>query len=108
MIVSHVVSKLKQGHIPANGIYVFCGKEKYIEHSFLFCQFTREVKLEYGFYLYHKTLNCAKQWLFNFLGRSSTQEATVFAVTMWHIWEARNGVRNDKGLLHPQNGGYEC
>ena len=72
-----------------NDTCVFCGRNERIEHSFLFCQFAREVwrevKLEFGFHLCRKTVNCAKQWLFDFLGRSLIWEATVLAVTLWYI-----------------------
>lgn len=37
-----------------------------------------------------------------FLVCSSIRGATVLAVTMWYIWEARNGAQNNEGLLHPR------
>jgi hypothetical protein len=29
------------------------------------------------------------------------QQSTVLAITVWHIWEARNAVRNEEGNTHP-------
>ena len=42
-----------------------------------------------------------KQWVFDFLGRASPVQATLLAVTCWHIWESRNDIRNGKGHLIP-------
>jgi hypothetical protein len=40
------------------------------------------------------------QWLFDFLLRSSDREATILAVTIWHVWEARNATRNEAIYHH--------
>jgi hypothetical protein len=42
-----------------------------------------------------------KQWLFEFLSNANDIQATVLAVTCWHLWDARNGARNDRDQLHP-------
>lgn len=43
-----------------------------------------------------------KQWVFDFLGRSSGIQNTALAVTLWHIWEARNHSRNNPTLANPR------
>ncbi|XP_039814367.1 uncharacterized protein LOC120677281 isoform X6 [Panicum virgatum] len=34
-------------------------------------------------------------WLHTKSEAAEDHEATVFAITVWHIWESRNAVRND-------------
>jgi hypothetical protein len=41
------------------------------------------------------------QWLIQWLSKASDVHANVFAVTYWHIWEAKCNVRNGKKLMHP-------
>jgi hypothetical protein len=36
-----------------------------------------------------------------FLMKSSQNEATILTFILWHIWEARNGVREGQCQLHP-------
>lgn len=42
-----------------------------------------------------------KQWLVDFLAVSSDEDATVFTITVWHVWKARNTVCNSENLFHP-------
>jgi hypothetical protein len=43
-----------------------------------------------------------RQWIFDFLARSSDQVRTVLVVSLWHIWEARNFTRNNPEAPHPR------
>jgi ribonuclease HI len=92
-------------HIPADGGCVFCGQLERVEHLFLFCPFARSVwkvvKEQYPLQLQRKKLVHAKQWVFDFLRRESGIHATVLAATCWHIWQARNDIRNNEVVLHP-------
>lgn len=54
-----------------------------------------------GIKLHPSRFNKTKLWLFDFLSSSSNKEATVLAVTFWHIWEARNTARNTPEAPHP-------
>jgi hypothetical protein len=40
-----------------------------------------------------------KAWLFDFLSGSTNLEATLLALSFWHIWEARNDVPNNVDLI---------
>jgi hypothetical protein len=42
-----------------------------------------------------------KQLLWEFLANASDEEATIFTLIIWHIWENRNGVRNGENIVHP-------
>lgn len=42
-----------------------------------------------------------KQWLFDFLDGATDEEAMVFTITAWHIWEPRNAVCNGENHVHP-------
>ena len=86
--------------IPADGTCCFCGRSESIEHAMLFCQFARTVwqriKLSVPLKLNRKFFSSCKQWLFDFLARSSELQATMLTVGFWHIWEARNDKRNSE------------
>uniref|UniRef100_A0ACD5Y4F7 Uncharacterized protein n=1 Tax=Avena sativa TaxID=4498 RepID=A0ACD5Y4F7_AVESA len=43
-----------------------------------------------------------KLWLFDFLSRPKDLESTTLAVGCWHIWEARNDVRNNQVVPNPK------
>jgi hypothetical protein len=43
-----------------------------------------------------------KQWLFDFLSTATEDEATIFTITVWHVWEARNSVCNGEKQFHPK------
>jgi ribonuclease HI len=58
---------------------------------------------EFAVKLGRSTFTSSKAWLFEFLDRSSDQEAVTLAVTCWHLWEHRNAVRNDEKMKHPRS-----
>jgi hypothetical protein len=84
---------------------VHCGREESVEHCLLFCQFASEVwshvKKCFDIHLCRRNFRSPKQWLFDFIDRASMQQSTVLAIMVWHIWEARNAVRNEEGNTHP-------
>jgi hypothetical protein len=79
--------------------------EEHVDHALLFCPFARqvwdEVKESFDIYLNRNDFRSPKMWLFDFLGRCSRQEGTVLAVTFWHLWDARNKLREEGGSVHP-------
>jgi hypothetical protein len=86
---------------------VFCHREEKVEHVFLFCQLAvevwRELKKTYPIQLQRGKFVNARDWIFHYLDRSSGIGCTVLAVTMWHLWDARNGVRNGDMLMNPNS-----
>jgi hypothetical protein len=97
--------QLTRRHIPADDRCVFCGQHERVEHLFLFCPFARavwsEVKASFPLRLRRKELINSRQWIFDFLHRESDLNATVLVVTCWHIWDARNELRNNGVHLSP-------
>jgi ribonuclease HI len=97
--------QLSYRHIPADDRCFFCGKMERVEHLFLLCPFARavwaEVKEHFKLKLCRKELVNMKQWIFEFLKRESDTNATVLAVTCWHVWEAQNDIRNNQVQMHP-------
>jgi hypothetical protein len=97
--------QLRHRNIRANYACVHCGGDESIQHCLLFCQFASEiwsqVKKHFDIHLYRGNFWSPKQWPFDFIDRASPEESTVLAITIWHIWEARNAVRNDEGNIHP-------
>jgi hypothetical protein len=55
----------------------------------------RAVKSTFHVHLRRKYFVTPKAWVLDFLKRSSDREVVALAVTVWHLWEARNGLRND-------------
>ena len=45
----------------------------------------------------------SKQWLFEFLVRSSDKEITILDVSFWYIWEARNEARHSPEIPNPRH-----
>jgi hypothetical protein len=92
--------QLVHRHIPADDRCIFYGQIERVEQLLLFCPFARRVwegvKSAFPLHLLRKELHNMKQWMFEFLKRESKVNATVLAVTAWHIWEARNDVRNNE------------
>ena len=99
-------NQLNHRNIPADGRCVFCGRTERVEHLFLLCPFARAVwsavKACFPLRLCRKDMINAKQWIFDFLSREKALNSTVLAITCWHIWEARNDVRNNATCLQPE------
>jgi hypothetical protein len=78
-----------------------------VEHVFLFCQYAREVwrelKKDYSVRLERKGFTSPKDWVFGFLGRAREIDLILLAVTVWHLWDARNAVRNGESLKNPNS-----
>jgi hypothetical protein len=99
-------SQLIRRQIPADGACIFCGREEDIEHTLLFCQFAqdvwRSIKSVFNFKLNKDEFVSTKTWLFDFLSKATDLEATILTVVFWHIWEARNDVRNNQAQPDPR------
>ena len=97
--------QLKHRHIPAPYACCFCGREETVEHALLMCQYAsevwRQVKKEYGIKRNLRSFNSIRQWFFEFLAEASDEVLRIFTITVWHIWEARNAVRNGESWVHP-------
>ena len=99
-------TQLKHRNITGPDICYFCHKEETVEHVFLMCQYAsevwREIKRSFGFKCKIRYPVSMKQWLFDFLSTATEDEATIFTITVWHVWEARNSVRNGEKQVHPK------
>lgn len=99
-------TQLAGRHIPTSDLCCFCARPESVEHALLFCPYARNVwemiKNVFGISLQRYNFLSPKLWLSDFLSRSSDQEATVLAVTFWHIWEVRNYARNNTDAPHPR------
>jgi ribonuclease HI len=97
--------QLCRRHIPADTGCIHCNLEETAAHAFLFCQYAkevwREIKPLYNIQLRRKFYTSNKTWVFDFLARASVKERCVLAVGFWHLWLARNGVRNGEPMKHP-------
>jgi ribonuclease HI len=105
-------SQLVRRHIPASAACSVCGREETAAHCFLFCQYAKEfwrvIKHLYGFHLRRKSFVCSKSWVFDFLSRSTDRERMVLVVGVWHLWTARNSVRNGEPSRHPHSVAEQC
>ena len=92
-------------NLHASDMCCYCGREETVQHVILTCQYAyevwREIKRCFGIKCKIQYLPSIKQWLFDFLDGATDEDATVFTITAWHIWEARNAVRNGENLTHP-------
>jgi hypothetical protein len=61
------------------------------------------VKREYDVHLNRKCFTSCKTWLAEFLTHNGDKQATVLAVTFWHIWDARNKLREEGCTVNPLN-----
>ncbi|KAK1646654.1 hypothetical protein QYE76_064459 [Lolium multiflorum] len=61
------------------------------------------VKERFGIQLGRKCFSTPKKWLFDFLARCSGDEATTLAVSFWHLWDARNKLREEGGTIDPSS-----
>jgi hypothetical protein len=99
--------QLQHRQVPASPLCIHCSAEERVEHALLFCPFAREVwsvvKDIFSVELDRKRFISPKQWLFEFLERSSNLQATTLAVTFWHLWDTRNKLREEGGSLHPSS-----
>jgi hypothetical protein len=99
--------QLRHRYIECQDVCVFCHQEEKVEHVFLFCQYAREVWQElkkfYMIQLRRNNFVRVRDWMFDFLERSSEIERIVLAVTIWHIWETRNGIRHGEAMKHPNS-----
>jgi ribonuclease HI len=104
--------QLTRRHIPASPLCVYCNREETATHAFLFCQFAREVwreiKPAYGVHLHRKLFTDPKSWVFDILAASTDTEQMVVVVTFWHLWLARNGIRNGDPMRHPHSVAEQC
>jgi hypothetical protein len=62
----------------------------------------REVKKTVSLQLKRKHFISHRQWLFDFLAKAMELQAITLAVGCWHIWEARNDLRNSEVKPNPQ------
>jgi ribonuclease HI len=78
-----------------------------VEHTLLFCHYAQEVwsrvKARTHLKLHRSLFTTTKSWVFDFLDRASDQAVIILAVTVWHIWNARNGARHDEPIKHPHS-----
>jgi hypothetical protein len=99
--------QLQKRHIPACTDCIFCERHESIEHALLFCQFAREVweavQTVHPINLQRKYFTSTRVWTLDFLDRCSDLEATAMVVSMWHIWDARNRVREGEPMMHPRS-----
>jgi hypothetical protein len=74
---------------------------------FLFCQYAsevwQEIKKSFPIQLKRSCFVNVKEWTFDFLERSTEIQKVLLAVTLWHLWDARNGVRNGDAMRHPDS-----
>lgn len=78
--------QLRRRHIPATDGCCFCERDDRIEHIFLLCPFAVCVwdgtKQHFDLKLCMTELSNMKQWVFDFLGRSSGIQKTALAITL--------------------------
>ena len=98
-------TQLKQRNILTFDACCFCGREETVEHVFFMCQYASEVwrQVRKCFAINYKPHVFIRQWLFDFLDGAKDYEATALTITIWHIWEARNAVRNGENMMHPRS-----
>jgi ribonuclease HI len=93
---------LKKRNIPAYDLCFHCGREETTEHT---CQYVaeiwRELKKRCGLKRLLKPFVSPRQWIFYVLAGCTDREATIFVISLWHIWEARNAIRNGEREVHP-------
>lgn len=91
--------------MPSSTACIHCSVEKSVEHALLFCPFARAVwdgvKEHIGIQLNRRSFTTPKLWLFDFLARCTKEQATTLAVTFWHVWDTRNKLREEGGVVNP-------
>jgi len=97
--------KLRIRNTPAYDLCYHCGSDETVEHVFLTCQYVmeiwKELKKRCDFRRLPKPFGSPRQWIFETLANCSDREATIIVISFWHIWEARNAVRNGENEVHP-------
>uniref|UniRef100_A0A8I6Y5U1 RNase H type-1 domain-containing protein n=1 Tax=Hordeum vulgare subsp. vulgare TaxID=112509 RepID=A0A8I6Y5U1_HORVV len=97
--------QLHRRHIPASKVCVHCSADEHIEHALLFCPYAKavwsDVKAYFNLHLCRKGFKICKTWIFEFLASCHDLSVTVLAVTCWHIWDARNKLREENITQHP-------
>nr|AAX95301.1 hypothetical protein [Oryza sativa Japonica Group]ABA92641.2 retrotransposon protein, putative, Ty1-copia subclass [Oryza sativa Japonica Group] len=77
--------QLRRRHVPAMEGCIFCGHDDRIEHVFLVCPYAatvwKAIKEKFQINLCIRELCNTRQWVFDFLTRSSLIQKTVLAVT---------------------------
>lgn len=75
-----------------------CSRDETLEHTFLTCQYVteiwKELKSRCGIRKMNKKFLLPREWIFQTLSDCTEREATLLAITFWHIWEQRNAIRN--------------
>jgi hypothetical protein len=98
--------QLKHRHIPASDACVYCGRVEYVVHTMMFCEFAmdvwNELKASFLIKLQRKNFINPKAWTFYFISRTDRRENMLLAVAFWHLWNARNGVRNGDHMKSPR------
>jgi hypothetical protein len=99
--------QLLRRQVSGSSSCIHCSVDESVEHALLFCPFARAVwdgvKERVGIQLGRKCFSTPKKWLFKFLARCSGEEATTLAVTFWHLWDARNKLREEGGNIDPSS-----
>jgi hypothetical protein len=97
--------QLQRRQIPASPACIHCSVQESVEHAMLFCPVAREiwseVKKGYDVHLNRRGFTSPKAWLAEFLANNGATQATILAVTFWHIWDARNKLREEGGSINP-------
>jgi hypothetical protein len=98
-----VVSNSRQ--VPSSTACIHCSVEESVEHALLFYPFARAVwdgvKEHIGIQLNRRSFNSPKLWLFDFPARCTKEEANTLAVMFWHVWDTRNKLREEGGVVNP-------
>lgn len=99
--------------MPGYRAHSICGREEMSEHCSLVCRYASAV-----FFFKHIRLGCmgcnlgsvwspftqelqyAKQRLFELMNMCNVLRMVAVVVTCWHIWEARNDIRNSHASVH--------
>ena len=107
MTASHPDFNYAIGISPQILLVGIVGESRVFDSCLMFSQFASEVwnkvKKRFDIHLCRKNFRSTKQWLFDFIDRASPEQSTVLAITVWHIWEARNTARNEPEAPPPKH-----
>ncbi|KAJ1295893.1 hypothetical protein BS78_01G258100 [Paspalum vaginatum] len=96
--------QLTRRKILAYNLCCHCGREETIEHAFLSCKYVDEIWRELkrcGFRRLIKYFQSPQQRVFETLAACSERDVVILVISVWHIWGARNAVRNGEPEVHP-------